>query len=146
MDNLIKLSEDFAIAGQVNPEQLQAAQKEGYQVVLNLRAPGEQGFLDTEETEAKKAGLRYLNIPVSPSGISDVADDVIKQLEALPKPILVHCGSALRAGVMVLAYMGTHQGKSAEEVLDEARKAGFTALDDKPPMKKFVEEYIAQHS
>jgi uncharacterized protein (TIGR01244 family) len=145
MDQTITLSPEFAIAGQVTPEQLQAAKEAGYQAVLNLRVPGEQGFLDNEETQAQAAGLSYVNIPVSPNEMSQVADRVITQLEELPKPILVHCGSALRAGAMVLAYMGTRQGKTAEEVLEQARQAGFTVLDSKPPMKQFVEDYINQH-
>lgn len=145
MDNTITLSPEFAIAGQVTPEQLQAAKEAGYQAVLNLRVPGEQGFLDNEETQAQAAGLSYINIPVSPNEMSQVAERVITQLEELPKPVLVHCGSALRAGAMVLAYMGTRQGKTAEEVLEQARQAGFTVLDSKPPMKQFVEDYINQH-
>lgn len=145
MENTITLSPEFAIAGQITTDQLQTAKDAGYQAVLNLRVPGEQGFLDDEESKAQAVGLRYVNIPVSPNEISQVADQVIGQLDELPKPVLVHCGSALRAGVMVLAYLGTREGKNAETVLDEARKAGFTALDSKPPMKQFVEEYIANH-
>ncbi|AFZ49238.1 beta-lactamase hydrolase domain-containing protein [Dactylococcopsis salina] len=145
MDNTIALSPEFTIAGQITPEQLKTAKQEGYQAVLNLRVPGEQGFLDDEENQAKNAGLNYVNIPVSPSSISEVAPEVIQQLETLPKPVLVHCGSALRAGVMVLAYRGTREGKSAEELFNEARNAGFTVLDSKPPMKQFVEDYIANY-
>lgn len=144
MENTIALSPEFAIAGQITPDQVQTAKQEGYQAILNLRVPGEQGFMDNQEA-AQNAGLQYANIPVSPSQMSQVADQVLKQLEDLPKPVLVHCGSALRAGVMVLAYRGVKEGKSAEEVLTEAREAGFTLLDSKPPMKQFVADYIANH-
>lgn len=146
MDNTIALSPEFTIAGQLTPEQLQAAKTEGYQAVLNLRVPGEEGFLDNEQSEAEKVGLNYVNIPVSPQELSQVADQVLTQLDQLQKPVLVHCGSALRAGVMVLAYLGTRQEKSAEEVLEEGRQAGFTVIDSKPPLKQFVEEYIKSHS
>jgi len=145
MDNTIALSPEFAIAGQITSDELKAAKQAGYQAVLNLRVPGEQGFFDDEQMQAQAAGLRYVNLPVSPNEISQVADQVITQLDELPKPVLVHCGSALRAGAMVLAYLGTRQGKSAETVLEEARQAGFTALDQKPPMKQFVETYIANY-
>ena len=146
MENTIALSPEFTIAGQITPEQLQAAKSKGYQAVINLRVPGEEGFLDTEQSEAEKAGLNYVNIPVSPQELNQVADQVLSQLDHLPKPVLVHCGSALRAGVMVLAYLGTRQGKSPEEVLEEGRQAGFTVIDSKPPLKQFVEEYIKTHS
>lgn len=146
MENTIALSPEFTIAGQLTPEQLQVAKTEGYRAVLNLRVPEEEGFLDNEQSQAQSAGLQYVNIPVSPQRISQAADQVLTQLDELPKPVLVHCGSALRAGVMVLAYLGTRQGKSAEEVLEEGRQAGFTAIDSKPPLKQFVEEYIKTHS
>lgn len=148
MDNTITLSPEFAIAGQITPEQLQTAKEAGYQSVVNLRGSGEQGFIDNQEA-AKKAGLQYVNIPVSPKDIqeiSPVADQVLTQFDQLPKPVLVHCGSALRAGGMVLAYLGVRQGKTAEEVIAEGRQAGFTMIDSKPPLKQFVQGYIAQNS
>lgn len=144
MDNTITLSPEFAIAGQVTPEQLKSAKAAGYQAVVNLRMPEEQGFLDNQEA-AQEMGLHYVHIPVSPNEMSQVADQVVNQLDELPKPALVHCGSALRAGVMVLAYRGLQEGKTAEEVLNEARQAGFTMLDSKPPLKQFVQDYIAQN-
>ncbi len=146
MNNAINLSPEFAIAGQVSSEQLQTAKQQGYQSVVNLRAPGEEGFLHDEQTQAESAGLNYVNIPVSPNTLNETADQVLTQLDELDKPILVHCGSALRAGVMVLAYLATRQGKSTETVLEQARQAGFTAIDNKPPMKQFLETYIADHS
>lgn len=145
MDNTINLSPEFAIAGQISPDQLHQAKEAGYQTVLNLRMPGEQGFVDNQNA-AREAGLHYAHIPVSPTEMSQVADHVVNELDEVPKPALVHCGSALRAGVMVLAYMGTRQGKSAETVLEEARKAGFTMLDSKPPLKQLVQDYIRQNS
>ncbi|MDR9404454.1 MAG: sulfur transferase domain-containing protein [Halothece sp. Uz-M2-17] len=145
MENTINLSPEFAIAGQITPEQLQRAKEAGYQAVVNLRMPGEQGFIDNQNA-AQDAGLHYAHIPVSPSEIGNVADHVINQLDELPKPALVHCGSALRAGVMVLAYMGVRQGKSADTVLEEARQAGFTMIDGKPPLKQFIQDYIAQNA
>jgi uncharacterized protein (TIGR01244 family) len=144
MAQTIELSPEFTIAGQITAEQVETAKQEGFQSILNLRAPGEQGFLDNQQT-AQKAGLQYVNIPVSPSEMGQVVDRVIQQLEDLPKPVLVHCGSALRAGVMVLAYRGVKEGKSAEEVLTEAREAGFTLLDDKPPLKQLIKDYLANH-
>jgi len=42
--------------------------------------------------------------------------------------------------------MGATQGKGPEAVLEEARQAGFTMLDSKPPLKQFVQDYITQNS
>ncbi|MFP4135206.1 MAG: beta-lactamase hydrolase domain-containing protein [Halothece sp.] len=148
MDNTITLSPEFAIAGQLTPEQLQSAKEAGYQSVVNLRVSEEQGFIDNQEA-AEKAGLQYVHIPVSPKDIqeiSPVAEQVLAELDQLPKPVLVHCGSALRAGGMVLAYLGTRQGKTAEEVIAQGKQAGFTVIDSKPPLKQFIEECIKTHS
>ncbi len=146
MDNATKLTDNFAIAGQVAPEDLQQAKNAGYQAVLNLRVPGEQGFPPDAEQQAQAAGLQYANIPVSPAQLSDeLADRVLDRIDSLPKPLLIHCGSAMRAGIMSLAHMATRQGMGAEQAFAQGKQAGFDC-DAKPPMKQFVESYAAKRA
>lgn len=146
MDNAIKLTDNFAIAGQVSSEDLQQAKNAGYQAVLNLRVPGEEGFPPDEEQQAQAAGLQYANIPVSPGQLSDeLADRVLDRIDSLPKPLLIHCGSAMRAGVMSLAHMATRQGMGVEQAFTRGKQAGFDS-DAKPPMKQFVESYAAKRA
>jgi uncharacterized protein (TIGR01244 family) len=146
MDNVKKINDELAIAmNQVTPEQLQQAAQEGYKSVLNLRAPNEQGFSSEEKQQAQNAGLQYVNIPVKVNEISDeLADQVLEQIEQLPKPTLTHCKSGMRSGAMTLMYVATRQGMSADEALEKGKKMGFDC-DAYPEMKQFFKHYISTH-
>ncbi len=141
-----KIDADLSVAGQVAPEQLQQAAAEGYKSVLNLRSPDEQGFLPDERQIAEAAGLEYVNIPVKPSEMTDeLTDRVLAQIDALPKPALIHCASAMRAGAMAFMNLATRQGMTPEQVFEKAGEAGFDC-NANPQIKQFLEQYISTHS
>ena len=147
MENVKRINNQLAVAmGQVTPEQLQQANKEGFKSVLNLRSPQEEGFVSEEEQQTQAAGLQYVNIPVKPDSMSDeLADRVLQQIDQLPKPALIHCKSGMRSGAMTLMYVATKEGITAEEAMKIGKQNGFDC-DDYPQMKQFFEHYIAEHS
>ena len=123
-----KLSEDVTVTGQVTPEQLRQAAKEGFHSVLNLRAPEEQGVLADEKVVAENVVLSYINIPVRKMEISDaLATQVLAEIDNLPKPVLIHCASGMRAGAMAFMHMATRHGMSAEDALAKAEAGGAIA-------------------
>lgn len=147
MENVKKINEDLAVAmDQVTPEQLQQASQEGFQSVLNLRAPDEEGFLSDEQQQAEAAGMQYVNIPVKPNEMSDeIADRVLQQIDQLPKPTLTHCKSGMRSGAMTLMYVATRQGMNADEAIAKGKKMGFDC-DAYPQMKQFFKHYVSTHT
>lgn len=146
MENVKKINEQLTVAGQLTVEQLQQASKQGYKAVLNLRSPEEQGFMQDEQQQAEVAGLEYVNIPVKPDGMTgELTDRVLEQIDKLPKPILIHCASSMRAGAMAFMNVATRQGLTAEQLFEKASEAGFNC-DSQPQMKQFLESYISQHS
>jgi uncharacterized protein (TIGR01244 family) len=147
MENVIKINEELAVADcQLSPEQIEAAAEEGYQSILNLRSPQEEGYLPDEAEQADKAGLAYANIPVSPKNMSDeLAHEVLSNIENLPKPLLSHCNSGMRSGAMAFMYIALKEGMSAEEAMEQAREMGFNC-EQSPQMKDFFEQYIEEHS
>ncbi|MBW4623845.1 MAG: protein tyrosine phosphatase family protein [Cyanosarcina radialis HA8281-LM2] len=147
MENIKNINDRLAVAmGQVTPEQLQQATEEGFKSVLNLRSPGEEGFLSDEQQQAENAGLQYVNVPVKPDGLSDeLADRVLEEIDRLPKPALIHCKSGLRSGAMALMYVATQQGMTADEAMQTGKKLGFDC-DSSPQMKQFFEHYVSQHA
>jgi uncharacterized protein (TIGR01244 family) len=146
MENVKKINDELTVAGQVTPEQLQQAASEGYKSVLNLRSPDEQGFMSDEQQQAQVLGLHYINIPVKPNEISDeLTTEVLQQIDQLPKPALIHCGSAMRAGLMAFINVATRQGMTPEQVFEKAAAAGFDC-NTNPQMKQFLEHYISTHS
>lgn len=147
MENVKRINDQLAVAmGQVTPEQLQKASQEGFKAVLNLRSPNEEGFLSDEQQQAENAGLKYVNIPVKPDGMSDeLADQVLQQIDQLPKPALIHCKSGMRSGAMTLMYVATQQDMTAEEAMAMAKQNGFDC-DAHPQMKQFFEHYISKRT
>ncbi|MGB7415652.1 MAG: cytochrome b6-f complex iron-sulfur subunit [Thermosynechococcaceae cyanobacterium] len=143
----IQLSDQLTVATtQLNPEQLQALKGAGYQSVLNLRSPSEKGFLTDEQRQMEAAGLQYLNIPVNPAQISDsLTDQILGQMDQLPKPILLHCSSGIRSGAMALIYVAIQEEMTVDQAMAKNRLLGL-GLATKPKIQQFVQDYIAHHS
>ena len=146
MENVKKINDEMTVAGQLTPEQLQQAAQEGFKSILNLRSPDEQGFMNDEQQQAETAGLEYSNIPVKPDAISDeLTTEVLKQIDELPKPALIHCASGMRAGAMAFMNLATRQGLTPEQVFERAAEAGFDC-NANLQLKQFLEQYIEAHS
>lgn len=147
MENVKRINDQLAVAtNQVTPEQLQQAAQEGFKSVLNLRSPNEEGFVSDEQQQAENAGLKYVNVPVKPDNISDqLADQVLQQIDQLPKPALIHCKSGMRSGAMTLMYLATQQEMTADEAMAIGKQNGFDC-DAHPQMKQFFEHYISEHT
>lgn len=101
-----KLDADFAIAGQVSPEQVQAIADAGFKSILCARPdqeePGQPSFSAIADA-AERAGLAAVHIPVS-GGLTEGA--LIRAEQAfkdLPKPIFGYCRSGARAGSLYSA-------------------------------------------
>lgn len=146
MENIKKINNELTVAGQVTPEQLQQAVKEGFKSVLNLRSPDEEGFLVDEQQQAESKGLYYVNIPMKVSTLTEeLTTEILKQIDELPKPALIHCAKAMRAGAMALMNVATRQGMSPEQTLEMAGEIGFDCSAD-PQLKEFFQNYISNHS
>ncbi|AFZ24817.1 hypothetical protein Cylst_2611 [Cylindrospermum stagnale PCC 7417] len=110
-----KVSDDVSITGQVTPEQLQQAAENGFKSVLNLRSPDETGFLNDEQQRATAAGLEYANVPLKPTEANQELTEVaIKEIENLPKPVLIHCAAGARAGGIALIATAINQNLTYE--------------------------------
>lgn len=129
MNQIRKINDELAIAGQVTLEQLQQITQEGFKSVLNLRSPDEQCFLNNEQQQAEELGLYYANIPVKVDAINDeIATQVLKQIQKLPKPALVHCDSAMRSAVLVLIHIATGQGVTLQQAFKQAEQLGLLVV------------------
>lgn len=96
-----KLDGDFAVAGQITPEEVTKVAEAGFKTIVCARPdheePGQPNFAMIASA-AKKAGLRAVHIPVS-SGIGEGQLIRMKAaLEELPRPMFGYCRSGARAG------------------------------------------------
>ncbi|MFB2773032.1 beta-lactamase hydrolase domain-containing protein [Pelatocladus sp. BLCC-F211] len=146
MENVKKINDELVVAGQVTSEQLQQAATEGFKSVLNLRSPDEQGFLHDEQQQAESLGLEYMNIPVKVAELSEeLTTEILKKIDNLPKPALIHCGVGMRAGAMALMNVATRQGMTSEQAFDKAGQIGFDC-SAYPQMKEFFKNYVEKYS
>ncbi|MEB3310197.1 MAG: protein tyrosine phosphatase family protein [Snowella sp.] len=147
MENIKQINDELAvIMTQVTPEQVHQLSQAGFKSILNLRLPSEEGFLTTEQEQAKNEGLEYVNIPVKSDSMNDeLADQVIHTIDQLPKPLLIHCKTGMRSGAMALMYVATQQQMTAEEALAMGKQNGFDC-DAYPQMKQFFEHYVTENT
>jgi uncharacterized protein (TIGR01244 family) len=101
-----KVDGNFAIAGQLQPEQMPALAAAGFRTVLCARPdhedPGQPSYAQIEAA-AKAAGLASVHIPVSGRLTEGALIRMQEALANLPGPILGYCRSGARAGSLYAA-------------------------------------------
>ncbi len=138
-----QVTENISVAGQISEAQIAQLSELGFQAVLNVRSPQENGTLPDEQRQVEALGLPYVNLPVSLQSLDNtLINHVVEQINQLPKPLLVHCGSALRATFMVMLYRVTREGLSLAAAKAEAAELGFD-IDHNPPLKAAIDNYFA---
>lgn len=148
MENRMKIDEAITVAGQPTEEDLRQLSAEGFKAVVNLRAASEQDLPlspDREGEIARQRGMEYLNIPTTMDTLSDaLVDQFRKELEGLPKPVLVHCQKGKRSGALVMMDRAVKHGLSGEQTLQKAMEMGFECDNEK--LASFVKNYIDRHT
>lgn len=127
MNPVKKINQELAIAGQISLEQLQQLADEGYQTILNLRSPDEIGFSKNEAQKTEYLGLHYLNIPTQGAGMnSEIALVILQRMAMLPKPILLHCDTGMRAAAIAFMDIALKQGIAPDQAFQQATQFGLT--------------------
>lgn len=103
--------------------------REGFRSVVNLRAPGEQNEVlsPSEEGEvARRHGLEYVSIPVTPQDMNEAtADRFEREVSRLPGPVAIHCASGKRAGLFTFLHLARAEGLSGGEATAKAEAMGY---------------------
>lgn len=124
----VALSPSFAVAPQITPEEIPAIVAAGFRGIVNHRPDDEgpdQPSSHSIEIAARRAGLDYEHIPVTPD---QLAPDQARRLQAFVErvggPVLGFCGSGRRAAQLwALSQAGL--GRDADAVLAAAANAGY---------------------
>ncbi|VCU68519.1 Beta-lactamase hydrolase-like protein [Pigmentiphaga humi] len=107
MSAFTSLTEQFAVAPQLAPEDMAAVAAAGFKSVINNRPDFEGGPAQPSSEQmraaAEAAGLRYVYQPVVGANIqpADVAA-LAAQLEELPQPVLAFCRSGARSSKLFM--------------------------------------------
>ena len=99
--NVRKIDDNFAVTGQITPEQVKAVSEAGYKSIVCARPDNEefgQPSFDEVARAAEAEGIQIVHIPVS-GGLGE--GQIIRFHDAwkqMPKPMLGYCRSGARAG------------------------------------------------
>ncbi|WP_115718178.1 protein tyrosine phosphatase family protein [Gallaecimonas mangrovi] len=128
-DQCHAVSDTLFCAGQPDSKQLFQYQQAGIRTVINLTQSSEQTF--DEQATVEGLGMHYHHLPIS--GANDMTASNGQRLKALlnnsAEPVLLHCGTANRAGGLLAAMAFHCDGVMLEEALALGRKGGLTQLE-----------------
>lgn len=118
----------IATAGLIQGNGVAEAKALGFKVIVDLRGPAEG--LEPEQAAAAKAGIAYVNIPVTTATPSDaqIAEFARVVENAGNHPVLVHCHTANRVGAMWALYRAA-KGVPGEIAVEEGRAAGLKSRE-----------------
>lgn len=125
---MIRLDQQAAVRGQVQPQEVPALAAQGVTVLVNNRPDGEepdQPHAHEIEDAAAAAGIAYHHIPIARGiGPAEVAAMSQALEEAQGGQLLAFCRSGNRSA-LALALAKRERGESAEEVQRCLTDAGF---------------------
>ncbi len=141
--NFLRVNKEFCTGGQPSLQHLEQLKADGVKAIINLRQPAEYGAAE-EEAKIKALGLRYFNIPVSPTDPKDEQATEFLKITDDPanRPAFIHCRSAARVAAFWMIRRVLRDGWKMEDALKEADKIG---LGDHPVLNEFAHRYIESH-
>lgn len=123
-----KLDDSISVAGQIAPEDIAEAARQGFTLVINNRPDGEapdQPSSAEMKAAADAAGLGYAAIPITHAGFTQ--EQVIAMGDALARangPVLAFCRSGTRS-TLVWALARARAGDNADVLAEKAAQAGY---------------------
>jgi protein tyrosine phosphatase (PTP) superfamily phosphohydrolase (DUF442 family) len=117
--NYVVATERLHTSGQPNAAALATLAGQGFELVVNLAPPGNQGAVAEEGKLVAEDGPTYVNIPVNwqQPTYEDFALFSAVMNGARDRKTLVHCQLNMRASAFTFLYRVVHEGVAPEEAL-----------------------------
>jgi len=123
----IAVTEKLAVAPQPKLSDFQIFKRQGFTTIVNNRPDGEdpnQLGSAAEAEAARAAGLGYVHIPVTSTGMTEDDARLLKEtIEQAPGPVVAHCKSGARS-FYLWVLSGDLDPLSDEDLLTKARELG----------------------
>ena len=130
------IGDGFYLGPQPTEQDLQEAKGHGVKTVIDFRLPTETAI--PNETLVTQYGLNYVNIPVSKTSPSQQQIEELDQaLQEKNGPFLLHCGTGMRAAMLLALTRAKQSHWTAERTFEEAKSMGFD-LKASPAFSAFV--------
>lgn len=127
MVDIRKVTDGFAVAPQIEVEDVQAIADAGYKTIIANRPDGEGGIsqprMGAIRTKAEDLGLAFVAIPFSGAPTPETLERVGSALAEAPSPVLAYCRTGTRS---ITAWALTHAGQgSGGDIINAAAGAGY---------------------
>jgi uncharacterized protein (TIGR01244 family) len=123
----ITVTEKLAVAPQPKLSDFQIFKRQGFTTVVNNRPDGEdpnQLGSAAEAEAARAAGLGYVHIPVTSTGMTEDDARILKEtIEQAPGPVVAHCRSGARS-FYLWVLSGDLDSHTDAELLAKAAELG----------------------
>src|SRR3984893_305816 len=123
----IAVTEKLAVAPQPKLSDFQIFKRQGFTTIVNNRPDGEdpnQLGSAAEAEAARAAGLGYVHIPVTSTGMTEDDARLLKEtIEQAPGPVVAHCKSGARS-FYLWVLSGDLDPLSDEDLLTKAAELG----------------------
>lgn len=141
VENFGKVSESYYRGAQPRDEEYKQLATIGVKTVVDLRNDAR----DYARPLAEKAGLKYINLPMSDKGYpaADAAEKFLSIVNDRANwPVYVHCaGGRHRTGAMTAVFRMNQQGWDADRAYGEMKDYDFYTRRGHKAMKKYVFDY-----
>ncbi len=122
-----KVDDGFAVAPQIQPQEMRMLADAGFVAVMCNRPDGEdpgQPDVATMRAAAEEAGLAYYHVPVSGGAFPDAALDEFGRIRReTDGPLLAYCRTGTRC--MTMETLSNPQELGVDERLERAQAAGY---------------------
>jgi uncharacterized protein (TIGR01244 family) len=130
------IGDGFYLGPQPTEQDLQDAKGRGVKTVIDFRLPTETAI--PNETLVTQYGLNYVNIPVSKtSPLEQQIEELDQALQENEGPFLLHCGTGMRAAMLLALVRAKQNHWTAERTFEEVKSMGFD-LKASPAFSAFV--------
>ena len=123
----IAVTAKLAVAPQPKLSDFQEFRRQGFTTIVNNRPDGEdpsQPGSAAEEAAARAAGLGYVHIPVTSTGMTDDDARLLKEtIERAAGPVVAHCRSGARS-FYLWVLSGDLESHTDAELLAKAAELG----------------------
>jgi uncharacterized protein (TIGR01244 family) len=127
MTDFRRVTDTFSVSPQIEPEDLAAAARQGFTLVVNNRPDGEGPGQPSDaqmEAAARAAGLDYVHIPVVGRPGADQVGAMYDAVASANGPVLAFCRSGTRS-ISTWSLGQAAHGRDRAELIKLGGEAGY---------------------
>lgn len=127
MADIRVVTDSFAVAPQIGPEDVEAIAAAGYKTIIANRPDGEGGAdqprMGAVRARAEELGLTFVALPFSGAPTPEIVERMGHIISEAPAPILAYCRTGTRS---ITAWALVHGGQGmGEEIVSAGAGAGY---------------------